>query len=149
MKKIKSVMFAFVLAGLTLVSCSSDDSGPAPTIEGKWNQVKTVVKITNGGTSTIKYDEDVTGCDKNYLEFVAGGTFKDVVYFKQGGDCQMNAADNGTWAKTNEKLIIANGGHLSGSYDIQRLTNGELQIGTTVDVGGIVSTTTIFMNKAK
>ena len=149
MKKIKSVMFAFVLAGLTLASCSSDDSGPAPTIEGKWNQLKTVVKVANGGSSTIKYDDNVTGCDKNFLEFVPGGVFKDVVYFKQGGDCNANVSDSGMWAKTNEKLIITNGGNLSGSYDIQRLTNGELQISAARDVGGIVTTTTIYMEKAR
>lgn len=149
MKKIKALMFAVVLAGMTVVSCSSDDSGPAPTINGKWNQVKTIIKIANGPSSTVKYTDNVAGCDKNYVEFASNNVYNDVVYFKQGGECQQSAADAGVWTKTDKKLIIANGGTLSGTYDIIKLSSGALNIATSNDSGGITTTTTVYFEKAK
>lgn len=148
MKKIKALMFAFVLAGMTVVSCSSDDSsGPAPTIEGKWNQVKTTVKVTNGGTSTIPYDSNESGCEKDYLEFLEGGVFNDAVFNKSGGgDCQETKYA-GTWTKTDSSLTIANAGTLSGTYTITKLTNSDLQVQRAVEVGGVVSTATIYLSK--
>lgn len=149
MKKIKALMFAFVLAGMTVVSCSSDDSsGPAPTIEGKWNQLKTVVKIS-GNSITQNYEDNVNGCDKNYVEFAAGGVFNDVVYFKQGGDCQANAATPGAWTKSDKTVTIFNGGVLSGTFEILKLSNADLQLTTKNSEGGITATTTIYLKKAK
>jgi hypothetical protein len=150
MKKIKALMVAFVLAGMTIVSCSSDDSGPAPTIDGKWNQLRTVVKIGNQSI-TQQYEDDVTGCDKNYLEFTTAGVFNEVVYFKPagGGPCQTDMATPGTWVKADNTLTISNNGSLDGTYQISRLSGSELQIATTESGGGITSTTTIYMQKAK
>lgn len=147
MKKIKALMFAFVLAGMTVVSCSSDDSGPAPTIEGQWNQTKTIVKINN---SSVKenYEDNVDGCDKNYIEFATGGVYNDVVYFKQGGVCQANTATPGTWTKSDDILTIADGASLSGTYEIVKLSSGALQIATSDVTAGITSTTTIYFTKA-
>ncbi len=117
MKKFKAVMVAFVLAGMTVVSCSSDDSSGTPAaIEGKWNQVRTVVKF-GGQTLSQPYEEDTEGCEKNYIEFVAGGVFNDVVYFRQGGECVESVADAGSWVKVDDELTINDGGFLSGNYD--------------------------------
>ena len=147
MKKIKALMVAFVMAGMTVVSCSSDDSGPAPTIEGQWNQTKTIVKINN---SSVKenYEDNVDGCDKNYIEFATGGVYNDVVYFKQGGVCQANTATPGTWTKSDDILTIADGASLSGTYEIVKLSSGALQIATSDVTAGITSTTTIYFTKA-
>ena len=147
MKKIKTIMAAFVLAGMTMVSCSSDDSGPAASIEGKWNQIKTVVKI-NSQSVPQKYEDNVEGCDKNYIEFVQGGVYNDVVYFKQGGECQESAADAGAWTKTEDVLEIINGGNLSGTYEIVKLSNSDLQIAAKNNDGGITTTTTVYLKKA-
>lgn len=149
MKKIKALMFAFVLAGMTVTSCSSDDSGPAPTIDGKWNQVKTTIKVGNQ-TVTQKYEDDVNGCNKNYLEFAPAGIFNEAVYFKPagGGDCQIDIA-SGTWVKVDKKLTIGNAGFLSGTYDITKLSGSDMQIAVTDNGGGITSTTTIFLKKVK
>ncbi|MDD3003865.1 lipocalin family protein [Flavobacterium sp.] len=149
MKKIKALMVAFVMAGMTVVSCSSDDSsGPAPEITAKWNQTKTVVKIGNQSV-TQKYKDNTDGCTKNYIEFAAANVFNDVVYFKQGGDCQESAAAPGTWTKSDKTLTITNGGLLSGTYEIAKLSGSALELKTQNNEGGITSTTTIYFTKAK
>lgn len=148
MKKIKALMVAFVMAGMTVVSCSSDDSGPAPEITGKWNQNKTVVKIGNKSV-TQKYTDNVEGCTKNYIEFAAANVYNDVVYFKQGGNCQESAAEPGTWSKVDKTLTITNGGLLSGTYEVSKLSGSALELKTQNNEGGITTTTTIYFNKAK
>lgn len=149
MKKMKSLMIAFVLASMTAVSCSSDDSGPAATIDGKWNQTKTVVRI-NGQNITQQYNENVTGCEKNYIEFAAASVFNEVVYFKAAGSgaCQPDAATPGTWSKTDNTLLINNGGFLAGSYEIKKLSNSNLEIATESNEAGVMATTTIYLTKA-
>lgn len=149
MKKIKALMVAFVLAGMTVVSCSSDDSGPTPTIDGKWNQVKTLVKLS-GQSITQQYTDNVTGCDKNYIEFAAGGTFNEAVYFKAvSGACQTDMFPAGTWTKADKMLSITNSGNLSGTYEIIKLSNSELQISTDNNEGGVTTNTTVYFNKGK
>jgi hypothetical protein len=150
MKKIKVLMFAFVLAGMTVASCSSDDNnGPAATIDGKWNQVKTTVKI-NGQAINQDYGANVEGCDKNYVEFAAAAVFNEAVYFKAAGTgaCQIDMAAPGTWTKSNKNLIISNDGDLEGNYEITKLTNSELQISSTKSAGGITSLTTVYLRRA-
>ena len=150
MKKIKAIMFAFVLAGMTVVSCSSDDDGgPAATIDGKWNQTKTVVQI-NGQPFTQDYNENVTGCEKNYIEFAPSNVFNEVVYFKAAGsgDCQTDMAEPGTWTKNDQILTIDNSGELSGTYEITRLAGNNLEISISGTTGGVTSKTTIYMTRA-
>ena len=149
MKKIKVLLATFVLTSMTVVSCSSDDSsGSTATVEGKWNQIKTVVKFGNQSV-TQDYDLNETGCDKDYIEFAAASVYNDVVYNSQGGECIANAAEPGTWIKTDDKLTIENAGLLSDTYDIKKLTSSDLQISVTDSSGGITSTTTIFLKKVK
>lgn len=150
MKKIKALMFAFVLAGMTVVSCSSDDSsGPAPTIEGKWNQVKTVTKIQNGSSDTDKYTGNEIGCDKDYLEFATGTVFNDVVFNKNGGGECLESKTPGTWSKNDKVLVIEDAGFLSGTYEVVKLSSNDLQIASTLQGGGNSITTTIYLTKAK
>jgi hypothetical protein len=149
MKKVKALLFAFVLAGMSVVSCSSDDdNGPAATIDGKWNQLRTVVKIGNQSGVEQLYEDNVADCEKNYLELAAGGVYNDVVFFKQGGACQQNAATPGSWVKIDNTLSITDGGDLSGTYKIVRLTGSELQISIASNVAGVTTTTTVYMQKA-
>ena len=149
MKKFKALLFAFVLTGMTLVSCSSNDdgpAGPAPTIEGKWNQIQTVVTI-NGTAVPTTYDSNEPGCTKDYLEFATASIFNDVVYFKQSGVCQQSIATPRIWTKTNNSLTISGDTDLSGTYEIVKLTNTELQIKISKNIGGTPSTAVIYMNK--
>jgi len=144
-------MFAFVLAGMTVVSCNSDDdAGPAATIDGKWNQVKTVIRVNNVALQDIPYDGDEEGCDKDYVEFAAAGVFNDVVYFDPAGsvECQADMLDAGTWAKNGTTLTISNDGDLEGVHQIVKLTATELQISMSGQIGGVTTTSTIFLTKA-
>lgn len=148
MKKIKALMFAFVLAGMTVVSCSSDDDGPAPTVDGRWNQEKAVVRINNQSI-TQQYDLNVNGCDKNYIEFASGAVFNEVVYFKTAtGACDTDMIPAGSFIKSDNTLSISNGGDYAGTYTITRLSNSELQISTNTSEGGVAATTTLFFRKA-
>lgn len=150
MKKIKVLLAAFVLTSMTIVSCSSDDSsGSTATLDGKWNQVKTVVKLGNQSVEQEYIHED--GCDKDYVEFAASSVYNEVSYNNVGsGECAANASDAGTWIKTDKKLTIENGSQLaSDTYDITKLTGSDLQISVTDSNGGINTTTTIYLKKVK
>ena len=153
MKKIKALIFSLVIIGITVSSCTKDSdvpSGPAPTIETKWNRVQTAVTINN--QSIVEpYVDNVNGCNRNYLEFTPEKVFNQVVYFKPagGGPCQTNAATPETWSKTNNMLTISGTGNLSGTYTIVKLTYSELQISISSNEGGISKVTTIFMTRAQ
>lgn len=149
MKKMKTLIIAFLIGGLTLASCSSDEvEGVPASIEGRWNQSKTVTTVGTGNLET-PYEANTTGCTKNYLEFAPGSVYNDVVYFRQGGQCQESSAAPGTWVKTDNMLTITNGGDLSGRYVIDRLTNVDLQISTTNTVGGVTTKSTVFMTRVR
>lgn len=149
MKKIKALMFAFVLAGMTVVSCSSDDSGPAASIDGKWNVTKTVVKFS-GQSITQPYEDNVAGCDKNYVEFAAASVFNEAVYFKGAGGsgCQTDIS-SGTWTKTDKTLTINTSGELDGTYEISKLSGSSLELKTDYSEGGITASATVYLTKVK
>jgi len=131
MKKIKALMVAFVLAGMTVVSCSSDDSsGPPATIGGQWNQTKTVTKVGTAPAQTQNYNDDELGCTKDYVEFLGtnSGTVKKVIYFKNAQNvCQSDSGLTSNWSK-NENTLTISSGEFEGVYTITRLSNTELII---------------------
>lgn len=138
MKKIKAIMFAFVLAGMTVVSCSSDDSGPAPMIEGKWNPIKTVTKVGTAGSQSQNYAGNEPGCDKDYIEFVgtSSGNLRDVVFFKNAqNSCTEDEGTAATWSKS-DKILNVNGGNFDGDFTITKLSNSELIIESTSNIAG-------------
>lgn len=149
MKKFKTLFFAFILIGMTLASCSSDDGpgGPAPTIEGKWNQIKKTVKVDNAAPQTFEYNDNAIGCPKNYFEFTLDNVFKDVVYYKQSGICQQGTTTPGAWLKTDNLLTISNAGIYSGTYKITSLTSNGLQIQLTDNNGLSTTITTLYLEK--
>ncbi|WP_219928749.1 lipocalin-like domain-containing protein [Flavobacterium pallidum] len=129
-------------------SCSSDsDSGPAPTIVGKWNLSKTVSTVA-GATDTQPYTDNEVGCDKDYVEFVTGGTLKNIVFFKNAQSiCTEDAGEQGTWTQANNALNIT-GGEFEGTYQVAKLSNSELRITASSTVGGAPVTVTYYFNKA-
>jgi len=147
MKKIKVALTAFVLAGLTLTSCSSDDnSGPSTpaSIVGKWNPTTTLVKTNSAPETEIPYEQSVNGCDKDYVRFVeAGSVFSRVLHAKNPdtGACVESPATPTVWAKDDSELTIASGQY-EGTYEITVLTASELRI-KKVNVDGDITTTTI------
>lgn len=150
MKKMKLVVAMFVVAGMTLVGCGSDDSGPAAPAEitVKWNQTKTVTQVANSAPVEVLYEDNVADCTKNYVEFATPNVYKDVVYFKQSGQCQANSATPGTWTKSDDNLTIVNGGDLTGTYKITKLTSTELNIMSENTSAGVTTKTTVYFTKA-
>lgn len=142
-------MFAFVVAGMTLVSCSSDDdSGAAPTIEGKWNQTKTVTKIGSASSQTQDYSGNEAGCEKDYIQFVASGVLRDVILFKDAqNNCQENAGTEGSWSKSDDNLTIE-GGDFAGSYTITKLSASNLVIVNNSTQAGQDFVITYYFDKA-
>lgn len=153
MKKMKkAILTAFVLVGLTLTSCGSDDNGggtPA-TVEGKWTQTRTVTKLGSQGDVSTPYEFNVSGCDKNYIEFVAAGSlFKEQYFFKNGAqECIEDTQDAGTWSKSNETLTITAGeSNYEGVYQIKTLSNSQLVISFDTQAGPNTLVTTYYFTK--
>jgi hypothetical protein len=152
MKKIKVLMLAVLATGFFAMSCSSDDKED-PTggdLTAKWNQTKTVTKVS-GETLTDNYDDNQVGCDKDYLEFTDDSHVTFVVYnMNADGDCEQSTASNlSTWARNENTLMIAGTNpNYSGTYEIIRLTGSELQLRTENTTGGTTTTTSIYFNKA-
>ena len=150
MKKFKALIVAFVLAGMTVVSCSSDDSGPAATIEGKWNLSKTVTKVGSAGSQTQNYTGNEANCEKDYIEFmgVASGSLRDVILYTDAQDvCQEDEGTAGAWVKSDSMLTIL-GGEYEGNYEITKLSNSELRIESSTTLGGQNLVLTYYFKKA-
>lgn len=146
----KTVLAAFLLAGLTLTSCSSDDNGSSTpaSIVGKWNPLRTEIKSGSNPAQVQNYTGDEPGCNKDYYEFEADGDLRDVIYFKNASDvCTEDEGEVSTWAKNNNTLTITDG-EFAGVYEIKVLSNSDLQIATTSSLGGIQTTVTLFFKKA-
>jgi hypothetical protein len=130
-----------------LTSCGSDD-GPSvpPTILAKWTPNRSVLEA-NGSRITTNYDDNVAGCDKNFVEFTAANVFRNVVFFKNASNvCAEDEADPTTYTLTDDNLVIA-GGLYGGNYTIFRLTNNELAIRNTETISGVATTVTIYFTK--
>lgn len=129
MKKFKTVLATFILAGLTLTSCSSDDGGSTPaTLEGKWNPTKYVTKIGSNGVTT-NYENNAPSCGKDFFEFSGAttGTVRDVIWVSGQNGCSEDVGDQSTFTKA-EKVLTIVGGDLDGTYEVTKLTGADLVI---------------------
>ena len=148
MKKIKVLLTALVVTAITATSCSSDDSAGTPaSIEAKWTPIKTVTKL-GSSNQTVNYTGNEADCDKDYVQFVTGGTLKDVIYFKNASDvCTEDVStEPATWNKSADLLTI-NGGGYEGTFDIIKLTNADLIITEESTLGGVDSSVTYYFKK--
>jgi len=152
MKKIKVVLATFVLASLTLTSCSSDDNSGSSTpasIIGEWNPTTTIVKTNEAPETEVPYEQSVNGCDKDYVKFVeAGNVFNRVLHAKNAdtGACLESPATPTTWAKVDDELTIA-AGQYAGTYEITVLNASELRIKKVIVDNDITTTTTRVFKK--
>lgn len=152
MKKIKVLLVAFVLGGLTLTSCSSDDNASTPaSINAKWTPTKTVIKIGASQEVSEDYANNQEGCDKDYVEFSeTGGIFKDKYFYKNGSNVcvEDDAAAPGTFNKSGDVLIIdADESTYDGTYKVTTLTNNTLVISFDTQVGANTVKTSYHFSK--
>lgn len=144
MKKLKLAVFTFVAASLTLVSCSDDDNKTTASIEGRWTPTKTIT-IVNGNQTVTNYDGNETGCDKDYREFLAGGAYRYVIYYRNTtNDCTEDALVS-TYNKSDSTLTIVDSDPDNtmvsppdaGTYEITKLTGSELRLKSTANAGNV------------
>ena len=151
MKNIKILLATAIIAAFTLTSCNKDDNNtPAvpAVLEAKWTPTKTIVKTGSGAPTTENYTGNEVGCDKDYIQFVNGGTVKDVVFNKNAAD-QCGLVENTTpsvYTKNSTTLVVV-GGDLDGTYKINSLTNSELVIEKSVTVNTITTIYTFYYTK--
>lgn len=119
-----SILFLSALA-LSLGSCSSDDNGNSTSgsIVGKW----TYSKVGFGSNNLINYPDHEEGCDKDYVELTASGTFIDVDYDSFDSPCEV-FTDSGTYSKEGNSLTITYEGDDLDTVEIVLLTNSQLKI---------------------
>ncbi|NDI98235.1 hypothetical protein GWA97_04025 [Flavobacterium sp. LaA7.5] len=104
MKKV-FLFAAIAFAGLTITSCSSDDDGGGASIEGKWYYSEE--GLSSGGQEVLQdYTDHEAGCEKDYIEFVEGGVFRDVDFFN--GECEFDT-ETSTWTRNGNTLTIGTG----------------------------------------
>ncbi|UMY65256.1 lipocalin family protein [Flavobacterium sp. HJ-32-4] len=150
MKKVLK-MSVLLLATAFFASCSSDDDGNSISgnLEAKWTPTKTVYKV-GGQSSSETYQDNEPGCDKDYLQFLADGTVKNAVYYKNASNvCTEDSATDGNWAKDGSSLIITNSSEYDGEYTIRKLNGSELQVQTTQTIAGVAATVTLYFQKVE
>ncbi len=110
---------------------------------------KTVYKV-GGQSSSETYQDNEPGCDKDYLQFLADGTVKNAVYYKNASNvCTEDSATDGNWAKDGSSLIITNSSEYDGEYTIRKLNGSELQVQTTQTIAGVAATVTLYFQKVE
>lgn len=126
MKKL-GILFALIfILGTVFTSCTKDISGPVDVnfIEGKWNFNKSTVS-SSGFTLpyTTDYFKNEDGCNKDYIELLAGGITK---YGNYTSGCALEQRV-GTWSLSGTNLIIAvTGSSFNGTFEIASLSPTEL-----------------------
>lgn len=150
MKKVLKMSVLFVATAF-FASCSSSDDGNSVSgnLEAKWTPIKTVSKV-GGISDTENYQDNEPGCEKDYLQFLADGTVKNAIYFKNTTNvCTEDSAIDGNWVKDGSSLTITNSSEYNGVYTIRKLNGSELQVQTTQTIGGVSATITLYFQKVQ
>ncbi len=122
MKNFKILFLSVVAAGLTLTSCNKDDDKNNASIEGKWTFSQE--GLSQGNNEVLSNYEHAEGCNKDFVEFIEGGSYKDVSYF--GSDCTVTT-ETGTWSRNGNTLTATIDGETN-SAEIVNLTDNELKL---------------------
>jgi len=132
MKKKLFLICAFAMASLSQTSCNSEDDVFERSIVGRWNYNETIVTANGGNPVDSPYTGHENGCSKDYVEFVQGGNFRDVLVNKDQNNNCFEDENLSTWEKSNSTLTIG-----SDIYDITVLNGSELRYENTTDVSGV------------
>ena len=126
MKKLSILILLVLISGTVFTSCTKDDSGPVDMkyIEGKWNFNKSTA---TSGAFTIPYSTDYfkneDGCNKDYVELLAGGIAK---YGNYTTTCALEEKI-GTWSQSGNSIIISVAGtSFNGTFNVASLSATEL-----------------------
>lgn len=146
MKKVSALFVCAIVLVMIFASCSKDNPPTTSgTIEGKWNFNK--VSYSQGGITTPEADHpgNQAGCDKDYIEIVAGGTVNAGDY---ASGCVLTKS-TGTWTKTDNNITVSVASlGLTGTFEIVSLSATELKLKITTTQGGVSVTITQSFIKA-
>ena len=136
MKKIFTLALGLVLLG----SCSSDDSGSstidtAQLTNKKWYYSNSIVN----GVSFPYLDHEA--CGKDYIEFLAGGVYRDVDVW----DCE-NDITTGTWSLNGETITVNVANEGSNNGNIVSLTTNSLTVSSSFDFNEDGTSETVIQN---
>ena len=147
MKKIIILFLLAITLGTVFTSCTKDDSGPVDMnyIEGKWNFNKSTASSSG---FTIPYSTDYfkneEGCNKDYIELIAGGVAK-------YGNYSLNCAfeeKNGTWTQSGNTITISvTGSSFNGTFNVASLSATELLLKIDGDYAGNSGTFNLYFTK--
>lgn len=134
-------------AGLFMSSCGSDD-GPRASINGKWDYLKTITQVDSQNPTSANYPGHEPGCDKDYQEFLADGSFRDVALFQDQDDNCNEFTDAGEYAINGDQLTIQRDGESAETFTVTKLTGAELRYESTATTGGVsIKVTQVFRKK--
>lgn len=127
MKNLKPLLILLLL--LSLAGCSSDDNKEVTAdasqypelILGKWYHDSSIF-VKNGPINI--YQNQCAG-QRDYQEFLQGGTARDVVY---NASCQINSNAVAQWKIEGTSLNFTYGEESDLSYEIVKLTENQLHL---------------------
>lgn len=108
----KKLALLFSMIVLVFMSCSSDDDngGSSDQIIGTWKFSKTLI---NG------VEEESEPCDtEEALVFASNGNYTESYYEEEGGVCEFDGSENGTWEKSGDVYNIT----IEGDTDTLEIT---------------------------
>jgi hypothetical protein len=126
MKKISILFLLTLILGITFASCTKDDSGSVDMnyIVAKWNFEKSTA---TSGAFTLPYSTDYfkneDDCNKDYVEFIAGGVAK---YGNYTSGCAFEEK-TGTWSQSGNTITISvSGTSFDGTFNVANLSSTDL-----------------------
>ena len=148
MNKMRFTLASLALtAGMLTSSCGNDD-GPRASITGKWEYLKTITQVDNQNPSSVNYPGHEPGCDKDYQEFLADESFRDVALFQDQDDNCNEFTDTGDYALNGDLLTIERDGDVAETFTVTKLTGAELRYESTATTGGVaIKVTQVFRKK--
>ena len=109
MKTLK-LLFAAAILSLTTIACSSDDNKNNETTNsliGKWTYEKEEALDANGKVVSTYIPEQLEFCEKDFLEFIADGTYIDTYFDYYDNKCDSRVS-NGIWSLKDNLLTVDN-----------------------------------------
>lgn len=147
MKKANIIFFLSLILGAMFASCTKDDSGPVDMnyIAAKWNFNKSTA---TSGAFTIPYSTDYfkneDGCNKDYIELIAGGVAK---YGNYISGCAYEEK-TGTWTQSGNTITISvSGTSFNGTFNVASLSATELLLKIDGTYSGQSGTFNLYFTK--
>ena len=147
MKKTSILLLLTLILGTVFTSCTQDDSGPVDMnfIEGKWNFNKSTVSSSG---FTLPYSTDYfkneDGCNKDYIELLAGGVAK---YGNYTSACAFEEK-LGVWTQSGNTITITVvGSSFNGTFNVDNLSATELLLKIDGSYSGKSGTLNLYFTK--